>query len=105
MTVLFISHSSKDDVAATSLETWLNRNGFTDIFVDHKTIVGGGKWREELRASAGACRVVACLVTANWLASDECFNEFRAAWYMGKRIIPLFLLPAGAVLSVCPRRY
>ena len=33
-----------------------------------------------------------CLVTENWLASDECFGEFRAAWYMGKRIIPLFAL-------------
>jgi hypothetical protein len=46
-----------------------------------------------LRRSAGACRVVVCLITENWLASDECFNEFRSAWFMGKRIIPLFLLP------------
>jgi len=29
-------------------------------------------------------------VTSNWLAFHECFNEFRAAWYMGRRIIPLF---------------
>ena len=57
-----------------------------------KLFLGGGKWREMLRASAGACRVVICLVTEEWLLSDECFNEFRAAWYMGKRIIPLFLL-------------
>ena len=67
-------------------------NGFTDLFVDHQNIIGGAKWREALRASAGTCRVVVCVVTANWLASNECFNEFRAAWYMGKRIIPLFLL-------------
>jgi len=90
--VLFVSHSSKDDAAATALEAWLRDNGFTDIFVDHRRIAGGAKWRDELRAAAGACRVVICLITESWLASDECFNEFRAAWYMGKRIIPLFLL-------------
>lgn len=39
MTVLFVSHSSKDDAYATALEAWLNANGFTDIFVDHHAIV------------------------------------------------------------------
>jgi hypothetical protein len=39
------------------------------------------------------------LVTPDWLASLECFNEFGAAWYMGKRIIPLFLLPSFADLG------
>jgi formylglycine-generating enzyme required for sulfatase activity len=99
MAVLFVSHSSKDDAAATALEEWLHVNGFTDIFVDHHSLAGGAKWREELRKSAGACRVVVCLITENWLASHECFNEFRAAWYMGKRIIPLFLIPPEANLG------
>ena len=92
MPVLFVSHSSKDDAAAGALETWLHANGFTDTFVDHHSIAGGEKWPEALRASAGACRVVVCLVSENWLRSHDCFNEFLAAWYMGKRIIPLFLL-------------
>ena len=92
MPVLLVSHSSKDDAAAGALETWLHANGFTDTFVDHHSIAGGEKWPEALRASAGACRVVVCLVSENWLRSYDCFNEFLAAWYMGKRIIPLFLL-------------
>ncbi|MEL6872247.1 MAG: SUMF1/EgtB/PvdO family nonheme iron enzyme, partial [Pseudomonadota bacterium] len=33
---------------------------------------------------------VICLVTDNWLGSAECFNEFMAAWYLGRRIVPLF---------------
>jgi hypothetical protein len=95
MAVLFVSHSSKDDAALTALEAWLRTNGFTDIFIDHKNIAGGDKWREELRKSASACRVVICLVTENWLASEQCFGEFVAGNYiMGKRIIPLFWLPA-----------
>jgi formylglycine-generating enzyme required for sulfatase activity len=93
MPVVFVSHSSKDDAAVTSLETWLHSNGFTDTFVDHHGIAGGDKWREALRASAAACRVIVCLVTESWLGSQECFGEFVAACYMGKRIIPLFLLP------------
>jgi hypothetical protein len=32
MTVLFVSHSSKDDAAASTLENWLRGRGFTDIF-------------------------------------------------------------------------
>lgn len=91
--VLFISHSTKDDALTSCLETWLKQTGFTDIFIDHANISGGDKWRDALRASAHACRVVICFVTPNWLASTECFNEFGAAWYMGKRIVPLLLLP------------
>jgi hypothetical protein len=40
--------------------------------------------------------IFSSLVTPNWLAAFECFDEFGAAWYMGKRIIPLFLLPPSA---------
>jgi formylglycine-generating enzyme required for sulfatase activity len=99
MPVLFISHSSKDDAHANALAAWLRANGFTDFFIDHQQIVGGDKWPEALRASAGSCRVVVCLVTPNWLGSSECFAEFEAAWYMGKRIIPLFLLPTSTKLN------
>jgi hypothetical protein len=99
MPVLFISHSSKDDAHANVLAAWLRANGYTDFFIDHQQIAGGDKWPEALRASAGSCRVVVCLVTPNWLASLECFNEFGAAWYMGKRIIPLFLVPPSTKLN------
>lgn len=99
MAILFISHSSRDDAYAGALVAWLMENGFTDIFIDHESIAGGDRWREALRASAGACRVVICLVTENWLASSECFAEFAAAWYMGKRLVPLFHLPPAHSLG------
>ena len=99
MAVLFVSHSSKDDTHASSLEAWLRNNGFTDIFVDHGSIAGGDKWRDTLKASANSCRVIICLVTENLLGSHECFGEFVAASYMGKRIVPLFLLPTTSSLD------
>jgi WD40 repeat protein len=89
MATLFVSHASADDPHAENLERWLRSRGFVDLFVDHSSIAGGDKWAQTLRESSGACRVVICLVTERWLASDECFAEFRAAWYMGKRIIPM----------------
>ncbi|WP_353257895.1 SUMF1/EgtB/PvdO family nonheme iron enzyme [Hyphomonas sp.] len=99
MATIFISHSSRDDMLASQLETWLKANGFTDLFIDHAHIAGGAGWADALRANAGSCRVVLCLVTPNWLASSECPSEFKAAWYMGKRIIPLFLLGDEAALD------
>src|SRR5271163_521232 len=98
MAVLFVSHASRDDAMAVALEAWLDAHGFDDRFVDHSDIDAGEKWAQALRDAAGACRVVVCLVTENWLASDECYSEFRAAWYMGKRIVPLFALETAATV-------
>jgi formylglycine-generating enzyme required for sulfatase activity len=97
--VLFVSHASRDDAFATAIESWLAAKGFDDVFVDHTKIAGGERWREALRASVGACRVVLLLVSPAWLDSEMCFAEFNTAWLSGKRIIPLFLLPQGQPLD------
>jgi formylglycine-generating enzyme required for sulfatase activity len=89
MATIFISHSSRDDTLASGLVAWLKDNGFDDCFIDQDDIRSGDKWTEALRRAKGACRIVLCLVTPNWLASDECYGEFLAGWYGGKRIIPL----------------
>lgn len=99
MATIFISHASRDDELATQLEQWLKSGGFSDLFIDHSSIRGGDKWADALRANAGACRVVLCLVTPNWLSSGECPSEFKAAWYMGKWIIPLFLTGDEGLLN------
>ncbi len=100
---IFVSHSSKDDYLADQFGTWLNSEGFSDFFIDHSSISGGETWANALRANSGACRVVVCLVTPNWLKSGECPAEFKAAWYMGKRIIPLFIIDDENSLSVTQR--
>jgi Sulfatase-modifying factor enzyme 1/TIR domain len=94
LATLFISHSSANDTMVTALECWLRDHSFIDIFVDHHAIMGGDSWRQALQAAAGTCRVILCLVTENWLDSAECLAEFDAGFYMGKRILPLFLLGA-----------
>ncbi|HVM79565.1 MAG TPA: SUMF1/EgtB/PvdO family nonheme iron enzyme [Stellaceae bacterium] len=97
MPSIFLSHSSQDDRLAAALEAWLRGNGFDDLFVDHADIRSGDKWTEALRRAKGSCRVVLCLVTPAWLSSDECFGEFTAGWYAGRRIIPLLALGGAAL--------
>ena len=92
MAAIFLSHSSRNDALASEIERWLRANGFDDLFVDHDSIRAGDKWTEELRRAKSACRVVLCLITKEWLASDECFGEFSAGWYAGRRMIPLLAL-------------
>ena len=91
MASIFISHSSKDNALAKSLESWLSDHGFWDVFIDYNDIHAGSNWVEELKKAHGECRVIIFLVTANWLASKECSGEFNAGYYAGKRLIPLFL--------------
>jgi hypothetical protein len=98
MATIFLSHSSQNDALASVLEQWLKANGFDDLFVDHTNIRSGDKWSDSLRRAKASCRVVLCLITPEWLSSDECYGEFKAAWYLGRRIIPLLCL-TGAPLN------
>lgn len=93
MATIFFSHSSRDDALATAVEDWLKARGFDDIFADHDSIRAGDKWTESLRRASGSCRVVLSLVTPDWLASSECFGEFTAGWYAGRRMIALVCVP------------
>ncbi|WP_082914887.1 toll/interleukin-1 receptor domain-containing protein [Paramagnetospirillum marisnigri] len=90
MTAIFISHSSKDNILTEALVDWLVCEGFTDVFVDNSEIRTGDRWADILRSAKASCRIVICLVTPDWLNSDECFGEFLSGWYAGKRIVPLF---------------
>ena len=92
MAIVFLSHSSLDDRYVDHLAKWLDANGFSEVFIDHHDIAGGVKWGDALRRSAGSCRVIMCLITDNWLSSANCFSEYLSAWYMGKRVMPLFAL-------------
>ena len=98
MATIFFSHSSRDDALASTVEAWLKRQGFDDIFADHDSIRSGDKWTETLRRAGSSCRVVLSLVTPDWLTSSECFGEFAAGWYAGRRMISL-LCVAGATLD------
>ncbi|MEQ9258631.1 MAG: SUMF1/EgtB/PvdO family nonheme iron enzyme [Roseovarius sp.] len=92
MATVFVSHASRDDALAEDIVAWLHANGFRETFVDHLDILGGESFADQIRERAAKCRVVLCVITPNWLASSDCFNEYQAAWYMGKAILPLLFV-------------
>ena len=93
MSRLFISHSSKDNVAAIAFKQWLGANGWhdEDVFLDVEDIGGGERWKEALRQAHARCEAVVLLASPDALSSPECLTEIRKAEDFGKEIIIVLL--------------
>ena len=93
MSRLFISHSSKDNVAAIAFKQWLAANGWRDedVFLDVEDIGGGERWKEALRQAHARCEAVVLLASPDALSSPECLTEIRKAEDFGKEIIIVLL--------------
>ncbi|MEJ0050154.1 MAG: TIR domain-containing protein [Methylovirgula sp.] len=93
MARLFISHSSKDTVAAIAFKQWLGVNGWDDedVFLDVKDIGGGERWKDALRKAHSRCEAVILLASPAALESPECLTEVRKAEDFGKEIIVVLL--------------
>jgi formylglycine-generating enzyme required for sulfatase activity len=90
---LFISHSSKDNVAAIAFKQWLGANDWPDedVFLDLDSIGAGARWKEALRKANASCEAVILLASPNALASSECIAEVRRAEDYGKEIVVVVL--------------
>jgi WD40 repeat protein len=90
---LFISHSSKDSVAAIAFKQWLGANGWSkdDVFLDLEDIGAGENWKEALRKAHTRCEAVLLLASPDALDSPECLTEVRKAEDFGKEIIVVLL--------------
>lgn len=86
---IFVSHASQDDPAVDALSDWLSAKGHDDHFIDHRDIPGGGSWDAVLRREAARAEMLILYVTPAWLASEECFAEYRASYYGDKTVLPL----------------
>jgi TIR domain len=87
MARLFISHSSRNDMAI-QVRDWLAANGWDDVFLDpERGIVAGQRWKEALQKAAYPCEAVLALVSAEWLASGWCKSEIDDARLIGKKVI------------------
>ena len=91
MTQVFISHSSKDDAEVDALADWLAAEGVGDLFVDHRDIPPGASWDNELPRQAKLSEVFVLFVTQSWLNSEECYAEYRSAYYGGKAVVPIIV--------------
>jgi formylglycine-generating enzyme required for sulfatase activity len=90
---LFISHSSKDNVAAKAFKQWLDASGWPDedVFLDLDDIGAGERWKEALRKANARCEAVVLLASPDALSSPECLAELRKAEDYGKEVIVVLL--------------
>ena len=93
MSRLFISHSSKDNIAAIAFKQWLCANDWSDqdIFLDLDNIGAGERWKQALFTANLRCEAVILLATPDLLSSPECRLEVRHAEDLGKEIIVVLL--------------
>lgn len=104
MGILFISHSSADNEAAIRVRTWLNEQGWSQVFLDLDPTSGiapGQLWQQELKAAGERCAGVLILLSPNWAASRWCQTEFLVADQLGKTILPVLIAPTS--LAELPR--
>lgn len=90
MSHIFLSHSSKDNVAAVAVAGWLKDEGWDDLFLDLDPVQGihaGERWERALYTQAAECGAVLFLVSRNWLGSEWCRREFELAHKLNKRCI------------------
>jgi hypothetical protein len=97
---LFYSYSHKDERLRDQLETHLanlKNQGFIDGWHDRK-ILAGASWAGDIDENLENAGVILLLVSADFLASDYCFNKETARALerhaAGEaRVIPILLRP------------
>jgi hypothetical protein len=106
---IFVSYSSRDDRAATSLINELRHLGY-DVWVDKSNIPGGGLWRAKIEEGITQSDVVLLLLSPNVADHPEWVQaELTVAQTAGKRIVPVELesvtaLPPGFGLIISGRQ-
>jgi WD40 repeat protein len=80
---LFISHSSRDDLAAEAMRVHLVQRGWNhkEIFLDFSVegISAHKRWKDSLGLANSEANALLCLASPDWLASRECQVERRVA--------------------------
>ena len=90
---VFISYARRDGGAfAEELVDALDVAGF-DAFLDRNDIAAGEDWEKRLEGLLAAADTVVFVMTPGSVASQQCAWEIKTAEGLGKRIIPVVLMP------------
>jgi hypothetical protein len=92
MATLFVSHSSRDQVASKRVVERLAAEGFAALFLDFDPVYGipaGRAWESELYVQLRKADGVVFLASAASVASQWCFAEISLARSLGKPVFPL----------------
>ena len=94
---VFISHSTKDKIAADAVVAHLERSGLR-CWCAPRDIVPGASWAKSIVQAISECRVMVVIFSANANSSDHIRREVEAAVRHGTAVIPLRIenvLPQG----------
>lgn len=92
MASIFISHSSKDRLAATEIAEQLRKHDFVSFFLDFDPELGipvGRNWEKELYHRLLACSAVLFLCSPDSVSSHWCFAELTHARALDKKVLPV----------------
>ncbi|WP_340202515.1 toll/interleukin-1 receptor domain-containing protein [Ascidiimonas sp. W6] len=87
---VFISYSSRDDKHAERIRKKLEENGLS-VFKADKEMKSGDLFNEKIRIGLNNCREVCLLYSKSSKNSSYVTTEWGAAWFMGKKIITMYL--------------
>lgn len=89
---IFLSYATPDRSDVDQLFDSIARlaPGFA-TFQDHRSLRPGASWLDEIRHAAGSSTVLACWLTANYLASAFCNYEVGIADSRGSTIVPILV--------------
>lgn len=95
--MIFISHSSRNNIQAREVRDWLLEQGWgsSQIFLDTDNLVTGDRWRVALNESSGECEAIIACLSDDWLHSPECLREFNFAESTGRPIFPIVVAPVS----------
>lgn len=94
MSLLFISHSSRNNAEALAIAKWLEDNGWPEYFLDISEGQGlepGVLWRQALSTASHRCEAVIILVSEHWLNSTWCMNELLLSKQLGKKVFGVLI--------------
>ena len=92
MSLIFLSHSSRDNPIAEQVKARLEQWGHRSVFLDFDPedgIPAGRDWKKELYTKLRECRAVIILCSHASMASRWCFAEVTHADAMGKEVFPI----------------
>ena len=86
---IFVSHSSKDKLIATTIKYYLETFFGLEVFVAHEDIIPTSNWPDKIQEELGSCDIFLALITPSFKTSDFADQESGYVLSLGKFIIPV----------------
>ncbi len=89
---MFLSYSRRDAVFVDELVISIESYGF-DVVIDRADLFPGEPWEPRLHRMITEADTTVCVVSQNWISSDQCKKEVTIALGQGRRVIPAVIHP------------